>query len=514
MLGRWYYRVGKQTLGPVSLQELRFLVAQKAVAADQLVRQGDDGRWVEAETVAELRPKIAQHRQATGSTSTEAIGTSALRGRSVDVSAALDEFHASQKPNALAADHGISLNGAAPLPNTRRKFSPWVWGATAAGLFLLLIGGTFTMLIGGVALRSSALSGNSENVEAKLYTRLSPAVPLIIQAGAGGVGSGFLIRDVDRYLVVTNMHVVRNAAQGLRVEFLSTDGVALLSVAPENAPVIAIHRRADLAILDVSSASGAILRSRIRPVELSRQNRPQPGQHVFAIGHPSVEDAGILTSTITSGIVSAVGRDHGKGRAIQITVAINPGNSGGPLFDRSGRVVGVNTYGFRKAADGRSVEGLQCALEISQVHELLRSPEFSYTRDEIQAILDPRKNPLLQQLFGKLEVVIKQKQEQGFRPIGESQDDAVRFFPLRDEPAHFPAAFKAGQTIAVVAIGMLPSDIDLIIADMRGQILAKDDAPDNYPTVEFKVPRTETYLIAVVHSNQEENGAALIVFEK
>ena len=52
---------------------------------------------------------------------------------------------------------------------------------------------------------------------------------------------------------------------------------------------------------------------------------------------------------MTSGIISAVGRDiRGEGQftipeVIQTDSAINPGNSGGPLFDRQGRVIGINT---------------------------------------------------------------------------------------------------------------------------------------------------------------------------
>jgi S1-C subfamily serine protease len=63
---------------------------------------------------------------------------------------------------------------------------------------------------------------------------------------------------------------------------------------------------------------------------------------VLAIGNPFG-----IGQTVTSGIVSALGRDglgaEGVGELIQTDASINPGNSGGPLVDLGGRVVGINT---------------------------------------------------------------------------------------------------------------------------------------------------------------------------
>lgn len=70
----------------------------------------------------------------------------------------------------------------------------------------------------------------------------------------------------------------------------------------------------------------------------------QVGQHVLAIGNPFG-----LDRTLTSGIISGVGRDiRSIGGAtirgvIQTDASINPGNSGGPLLDSQGRLIGVNT---------------------------------------------------------------------------------------------------------------------------------------------------------------------------
>jgi serine protease Do len=65
------------------------------------------------------------------------------------------------------------------------------------------------------------------------------------------------------------------------------------------------------------------------------------GDRVLAIGAPYA-----LSGTVTSGIISAKGRDLGLNRYddfLQTDAAINPGNSGGPLVSLEGKVVGINS---------------------------------------------------------------------------------------------------------------------------------------------------------------------------
>jgi serine protease Do len=68
---------------------------------------------------------------------------------------------------------------------------------------------------------------------------------------------------------------------------------------------------------------------------------PRVGDWIVAVGNPFG-----LGETVTSGIISARGRDIGAGPYddfLQIDAPINPGNSGGPTFDMNGDVIGVNT---------------------------------------------------------------------------------------------------------------------------------------------------------------------------
>ena len=71
----------------------------------------------------------------------------------------------------------------------------------------------------------------------------------------------------------------------------------------------------------------------------------QIGEWVMAVGSPLN-----FTSTITAGIVSALGRDiriiqqrYGVENFIQTDAVINPGNSGGALVNLRGEVIGINT---------------------------------------------------------------------------------------------------------------------------------------------------------------------------
>ncbi|WP_270939327.1 S1C family serine protease, partial [Falsiroseomonas oryzae] len=147
-------------------------------------------------------------------------------------------------------------------------------------------------------------------------------------AGRGqAVGSGFVIDAAGH--IVTNNHVVEGA-QRLMVRL--DDGREL------QARLIGRDPRTDIALLKVEA--GAPLPF----VALGDSDRAEPGDWVVAMGNPFG-----LNGTVTTGIVSAIGRDIGAGpydEFIQVDAPINQGNSGGPLFSQDGGVIGVNTAIF------------------------------------------------------------------------------------------------------------------------------------------------------------------------
>src|SRR5699024_9416452 len=94
----------------------------------------------------------------------------------------------------------------------------------------------------------------------------------------------------------------------------------------------------DLAVMKIDATN-------LPAIVIGNSNEVEVGEWVLAIGNPFR-----LRSTVTAGIVSALGRDmriiNERMRVesfIQTDAAINKGNSGGALVNTSGELIGVNT---------------------------------------------------------------------------------------------------------------------------------------------------------------------------
>ncbi|AFZ83763.1 serine protease MucD 1 [Candidatus Kinetoplastibacterium blastocrithidii (ex Strigomonas culicis)] len=136
-----------------------------------------------------------------------------------------------------------------------------------------------------------------------------------------GMGSGFFISD-DGY-ILTNNHVIIDATEIIVTLY---DGKEFI------AKVVGTDDRTDIALLKIDNKN-------TKPLSIGSVNFVRKGQWVLAIGSPFG-----LDSTVTAGIVSAIGRDTGDYLSfIQADVAVNPGNSGGPLLNLNGEVIGVNS---------------------------------------------------------------------------------------------------------------------------------------------------------------------------
>ena len=147
-----------------------------------------------------------------------------------------------------------------------------------------------------------------------------------------GAGSGVILTR-DGY-ILTNNHVVEGA---------TSDGIEVTlwdNRVFKKAKLIGTDKYTDLAVIKIDAQD--------LPVpHLGNSDNVEVGHTVFAFGNPLG-----LTSTMTQGIVSALGRQLriiedgsplGIEDFIQTDAAVNPGNSGGALVDINGEVVGINS---------------------------------------------------------------------------------------------------------------------------------------------------------------------------
>lgn len=140
-----------------------------------------------------------------------------------------------------------------------------------------------------------------------------------------GLGSGVIVSE-DGY-ILTNYHVVSGASE---IQVKLSDDRAY------EAKIVGTDSLSDVAVIKIKEKVHHL------PVaELGDASQLRPGDWVLAIGNPFS-----LTSTVTLGIVSALGREVGNPNLyqnyIQTDAAINPGNSGGALVNIDGKVIGIN----------------------------------------------------------------------------------------------------------------------------------------------------------------------------
>lgn len=176
-------------------------------------------------------------------------------------------------------------------------------------------------------------TGSREDRGSQFFHRfLDPDQQMPRRGPSFGAGSGVIL-TADGY-VLTNNHVVEDAAEdGIRVRLPDTREL--------QAKLVGRDRYTDLAVIKIDA-------DELPTAHLGNSDEVEVGHVVFAFGNPLG-----LTSTMTQGIVSALGRQiriiddentgYGIENFIQTDAAVNPGNSGGPLVDITGSVIGINT---------------------------------------------------------------------------------------------------------------------------------------------------------------------------
>ena len=167
------------------------------------------------------------------------------------------------------------------------------------------------------------------NDKNKLVSASEKAISSVvtISSSNNGLGSG-VIFSKDGY-IVTNLHILSS----------NNINVKLDNGKNYSANIIGIDKNADIAVLKIASEDD------LTPISFADSDTLMVGDKVLAIGNPY----GIGTS-VTSGIISATGRDYGNPylQLIQTDAAINPGNSGGALINENGNLIGINSKIFSK----------------------------------------------------------------------------------------------------------------------------------------------------------------------
>lgn len=163
-----------------------------------------------------------------------------------------------------------------------------------------------------------------------------PSDPFDHRGPRKGQGSGVIITS-DGY-ILTNNHVIANAREV---------NVTLPDKREFKGTIIGTDPKTDLAVVKINATD-------LPAVSWGDASRLQVGEYVLAVGNPFG-----LNSTVTMGIVSAVGRGH-MGITqyedfIQTDAAINPGNSGGALVNTRGELVGINTAIFSQTGGYQGV---------------------------------------------------------------------------------------------------------------------------------------------------------------
>ncbi|MGB2882426.1 MAG: trypsin-like peptidase domain-containing protein [Rhodoferax sp.] len=164
-----------------------------------------------------------------------------------------------------------------------------------------------------------------------------------------GLGSGVIV-SASGY-ILTNNHVVEGADE---IEVVLNDSRSA------RAKVIGTDPETDLAILKIEL-------DKLPVIVLGNSDGAQVGDQVLAIGNPFG-----VGQTVTSGIVSALGRNHlginTFENFIQTDAAINPGNSGGALVDTNGDLLGVNTAIYSRSGGNM---GIGFAIPVSIAKQVL-----------------------------------------------------------------------------------------------------------------------------------------------
>ena len=202
------------------------------------------------------------------------------------------------------------------------------------GNYKFIISGIiFAAFIGIVSFETGYKKGSQEDLSYAAEKALSSVVNIFISnrginRARNAVGSGVIFSKEGH--IVTNTHILTNASS-VFVEF--NDGEITEAI------LIGADKYSDIAVLKITGFKD------LNPIDPAESSSIRVGDEVLAIGNPFG-----VGKTVTSGIISATGRDYGNPylELLQTDAAINPGNSGGALLNEEGNLIGINSSIYTK----------------------------------------------------------------------------------------------------------------------------------------------------------------------
>jgi S1-C subfamily serine protease len=222
-------------------------------------------------------------------------------------------------------------------------------------LVIIVTSASIALLVGFASGRATSTTHASnttgvalQNAFVSVYRKVSPSVVQI--QTSEGLGSGIVFDTKGD--VVTNAHVVGSA---------TTFTVTTSTGKQFKGSLVGKFEADDLAVIKVSGG-------KLHPASFADSSKLRVGDLAMAIGNPLG-----LQSSVTQGIVSALGRQEPEGNgvvlqnAIQTSAAINPGNSGGALVNISGRVIGIPTLAAADPQLGGAAAGIGFAIPSNTV---------------------------------------------------------------------------------------------------------------------------------------------------
>lgn len=181
-------------------------------------------------------------------------------------------------------------------------------------------------------------------------------------SSATASGSGIIISE-DGYILTNNHVVSTNSSETssyYQISEATKISVTLFDDKTEyEAKIIGQDKQTDLAVIKIE-------KSGLTKAEFADSDDVKVGEFAMAVGNPVN-----MTSTVTTGIISAVNREitdtDGKTyKCIQTDAAINSGNSGGALVNSDGNVIGINTLKL----SGTGIEGIGFAIPINSTTDV------------------------------------------------------------------------------------------------------------------------------------------------